>query len=498
MSSLFVPLRGLGIAAFTLVAASCARSASTPTPPTVLPESAPPSTPPAAKSPDAALVLTTVAAPARAFAVASEKPAANEAPDVSIDPEALAQPLESFGGAFNEAGWDALAVLSEDERSAVLRHLFAPGEGLELDYCRTPIGASDYAMSRYTLNEVSGDYAMKHFSIARDRQRLIPYIKAALAINPKLGIWASAWTPPSWMKDNRAFDSGAMKDESRVYGAYALYLLKYIEAYRAEGIEVSMVVPQNEPGQLTRYPSADWTPAQYVTFLRDHLGPLLAQKSPQTQIFVGTINRHDWDSVQVLKDPGVQQFIDGAAYQWRALENVAAVHAAFPELRLMQSETECGNNHWQPGFNPDRPPNDFGYAAHTWRKFRDFISAGVSSYMLWNLVLDQEGKNIDSERPWPQNAAIVVDRAQKRAIYTPMYWVMHHYSAILDRGARVALATGSYPDRLAFVQPDGTIALQLLNDGPSARTVRVAAHGRMHSVALPPQSVATLLVPKAP
>jgi len=447
-------------------------------------------------APDATWILTTSALPAQTSSVPAElPPAGSAAADVTVDSSSPGQRLDSFGGAFNEAGWEALSLLDETQRADVLKKLFAPGVGLELDHCRTPIGASDYAMDRYTLDEVPGDYTMKHFSIARDRERLIPYIKAALGVRPDLRLWASAWTPPTWMKDNRAFDSGAMKDEARVYAAYALYLLRYLEAYRAEGIDVSMVVPQNEPGQLTRYPSADWTPAQYVSFIGDHLGPLLAEKSPETQIFVGTINRHDWDSLLVLGDAKVQKYADGAAYQWRALENVAKVHAAFPELFLMQSETECGNNHWQPGFNPERPPNDFGYAAHTWRKFRDFIAAGVSSYMLWNLVLDEQGKNIDSKRPWPQNAAVVVDRESKRVTYTPMYWVMYHHSAVLERGARSVTARGTLEDRSAFVQPDGTIVVQLLNDGPTETAVSVEALGRRHRVTLPAQSFGSLLVP---
>lgn len=232
------------------------------------------------------------------------------------------------------------------------------------------------------------------------------------------------------MKTNGAFDGGAFKDDPSVYAAYALYLARFVESYRAEGIDVSMVVPQNEPGQLTRYPSCDWTPAQYVTFIRDHLGPTFQRRSLSTQIFAGTKNTEDWDIMAVLKDRGAARFIAGAA-----LSQVAPVQAAFPSLTVMQSETECGNNHWQPGFNPERAPNDFKYAAHTFRKLRAFIAAGASSYMLWNLVLDEQGKNIDSERPWPQNAAIIVDRKTQQVTLTPMYWVTKHFSALLQPAA---------------------------------------------------------------
>jgi glucosylceramidase len=484
------PLCGL----LALACSGAQAEAPPPAAPPPTPVAAAPSVAPApAPLPSAALVLTTAEAPFVRSSVAATLATTPAA--VTVEASQLGQSIHSFGGAFNEMGWDALSVLPPADRNAVFQALFA-SDGLRFDFCRVPVGASDYAMDRYTLNETAGDYQMARFSIERDKQKLIPYVKAALAVRPDLRLWASAWTPPTWMKTPQKFDGGAMKDDPKVYAAYALYLLKFVEAYRAEGIDISMLVPQNEPAQLTHYPSADWKPAQYVTFIGDHLGPLLRARSPKTQLFVGTINRDDWDATSVLRDPKVAAHSSGFAIQWAALKNLPAVRAAFPSLFIMQSETECGNNHWQPTFNPERPPNDFGYAAHTWRKFRDFIAAGASSYMLWNLVLDEQGKNLDSQRPWPQNAAVVVDRPTKRVIYTPMYFVTKHFSALVERGAKLVETTGAHTERIAFLNPDGSLAVQLMNDQDTAVSLSVAARGRSHAVTLPPRSFATLLVPK--
>jgi glucosylceramidase len=298
------------------------------------------------------------------------------------------------------------------------------------------------------------------------------------------------------MKTNGAFDGGAIRDDPKVYAAYALYLARFVESYRAEGIDVSMVVPQNEPAQLTHYPSCDWTPAQYVTFIRDHLGPTLRSRSLSTQIFVGTINKPDWDVLSVLKDPGASPFIAGVGLQWGGLKHVAPVHAAFPNLTIMQSETECGNGRRQPGYNPERAPNDFAHAAHTFRKLRDFISAGASSYMLWNLVLDEYGKNIDSENPWPQNGAIIVNRSTKQLTLTPMYWVTKHFSALVQPGARVLASSGAHADQIVFLNPDGTRVIELLNDSPAPVTLTVVDGARRQPVELPAQSFGTLLLPR--
>ena len=85
--------------------------------------------------------------------------------DVSVFPHATRQAIEGFGGAFNEKGWQALSVLSAAQRHEVMRQLFDPATGLGFSVCRVPIGASDYALDRYTLNETAGDFEMNHFSI---------------------------------------------------------------------------------------------------------------------------------------------------------------------------------------------------------------------------------------------------------------------------------------------------------------------------------------------
>ena len=63
-------------------------------------------------------------------------------------------------------------------------------------------------MDRYTLDETANDTTMTNFSIARDMMTLIPYIKAAQAVNPNIRFWASPWTPPTWMKTSSGTVNG--------------------------------------------------------------------------------------------------------------------------------------------------------------------------------------------------------------------------------------------------------------------------------------------------
>ncbi len=186
--------------------------------------------------------------------------------DVTVNDASAQQTWEGFGGAFNEAGWIYMASLSASDRAMVMQLLFGV-DGAHFAFGRIPIGASDYSFvdasknkqaGRYTLNETAGDNEMKNFSLERDKKNLIPFVQAALAIRPDLRLWASPWTPPTWMKSPVKFDGGTMKSDDATLQAFALYLAKFVQEYGKLGMKVEAVAPQNEPNFEQGYPSAHW------------------------------------------------------------------------------------------------------------------------------------------------------------------------------------------------------------------------------------------------
>jgi glucosylceramidase len=419
--------------------------------------------------------------------------------DIQIDLASLRQVIDGFGGAFNEKGWVALSVLTAAQRDAVIKELFDPKNGARFNICRVPIGASDYAVSRYTLDEVKNDYDMKHFSIERDKKYLIPYIKAAMKYRPDLQIWGSDWTPPTWMKTNGAFDGGNMKDDPKVYAAYALYLARFAEEYRKLGIHVFAVAQQNEPLIETNYPSCLWTPQQFLVFIRDYMGPLFKKRIPEVQVMLGTVQDADYRKFPrtVLSDKRALQYVSIVGFQWDGLAQVAEVKNDFPDLRLMQTETECGNWFWRPDFkfDPNKPQNDWAYGSYTWKKIKEFFDTGVDSYMLWNMILDEEGKSIDAKKPWPQNAAVVVNKHTKKVIYTPMFYAFKHFSFYVTPGAHYVDVTHGYKQAIAFLNPDGNLIIELENSGTSPSKKSISIGDYWITVTLPAESWSTIIVP---
>ncbi len=373
------------------------------------------------------------------------------------------QRWRGFGGCFNELGWIALGVLSEAARREVLSSLFDQQHGCRFTLCRLPIGASDYAAEWYSLDEVAGDYALEHFSLARDRQFLIPYITAAQQFVPELELFASPWSPPTWMKFPRAYNYGTLIWQPDNLRAYARYLLKFVQAYRAEGINIRQVHVQNEPAADQKFPSCLWSGAQLRDFIRDYAGPLFKAELPDCAVWFGTLNTDDYDGYPhlALSDAGARAFIGGVGLQWAGKGAVQRLHESWPEVPVMQTENECGDG-----------TNTWEYARYIFGLLRHYLSNGVEGYCYWNMVLPMGGQ---STWGWKQNAMISIDVDKGTVHYNPEFYLMKHFAHFIRPGAvRLGLSGPWTGNAVAFANPDGNNVLLVANPFPEARSLTLA------------------------
>ncbi len=454
--------------------------------------------PSASAAPNSRLVVSTAAAPWQESSLLIEPDTAPGSASIDLDAP-RAQTITGFGGCFNEQGWAVLALLDATQRASVLEALFGREHGCAFNLGRMPMGANDYSLDWYSFAEVPEDYALAHFSIARDRQHLIPYIKAAQALAPALQIWASPWCPPAWMKTNghyagmpapvndlRPDQAGSemvtqFRMEPRVLATYADYFARFIDAYAAEGIQITAVHVQNEPNSCQNFPSCVWRPEDLATFIGDHLGPRLAADHRDTKIWLGTIERPQIERVATVLDSPAARYITGVGFQWAGKGAIPEVQRRYPALRLMQTETECGNG-----------ANDWAAAEHTWSLMHHYFVHGAEAYLYWNMILDETG---NSRWGWRQNAMITIDRTARAVRYNPEYYLMRHLAAFVTRGARSIPISATGADALAFANPDGSCVVVAANrtDTPTHLVVRRA--GRATKLALPARSFATATLP---
>lgn len=392
------------------------------------------------------------------------------------------QKVRGFGTCFSELGALALDKLAEAEKADFLNELFDQDK-CNFNYCRTPMGASDFALDFYSYNETDADYDMKNFSIERDKELLIPLILEGVKRQKEMQMFASPWCPPLWLKTKRAYSNGTFNMTKENLSAYALYFKKYVEAYKKEGIPLIQVCPQNEPCSNQVFPSCIWTGKELAEFIGGYLGE--AMEGLSVDIVFGTINGPETDHRKLytrysdylgcaMHDERARKYIKAVAYQWAGKYALLETHDDYPELEIIQSESECGDGE-----------NSWGHMMYVFEMMRHYFRLGASAYVYWNIALEGDSS---STWGWRQNSLIHV--RDGKGYLTPEFYLMKHFSHFVKRGARYLKLKGEYSSSaVAFRNPDGSLVLVAAN--PYYEEMVITVNGS--SYALPPRSINTIV-----
>lgn len=405
----------------------------------------------------------------------------------------LEREFYGFGSCANELGIKALRNLSNDNQEKILMDLFSESGDQYFKYCRLPIGANDYAENWYSYNETDDDYEMVNFSIERDKKYIIPYIKDILKINPEIIFCASPWSPPTWMKTHKVHNSGYIRDEHEIYEAYALYLVKYVQAYEKEGIHIHQIHVQNEWVSNHVFPSCKWTGEQLRKFIANYLGPSFEKYNIKSEIWLGTCNaphpRIEWKEKRtedfdayaglILEDTEAYQYISGVGYQWAGRDGIQKNVESYPELQYLQTECECGDGE-----------NTWFYMQYIFNTIRHYIRNGANGFLYWNAILE-----IGGESTWGsnQNSMITINSKEKSFEYQYEYYLLKHFSHFTQKGANRIETKGPHTaNTIAFRNPDGSTVVILSNRKDSERVLKLRYKEEVISINMNANSITTI------
>jgi glucosylceramidase len=425
---------------------------------------------------------------------------------IAIDATKPRQTITGFGAALTEVTASTIAVLPADKQTEIYNAYFSSA-GSAYNLTRTHIGSCDFALAPYTYDDGAADPTLANFKIDHDNTYLIPGLKKALATNPALKILASLWSAPAWMKSPAATAGGLGSTTMPTlyggsilpadYDAFAKYLSKYVQAYKAAGLDIWALTPTNEPlGVGGSRESMVWTADTMDTFLRTNLGPQFKTDNLSTKLFVFDHNKDVPTSEMITwtqkffgaATPNAQ--IAGTAVHWyNSTFNVFetsldALHAIDPTKDILFDEGTADGfifnkavvkvadaAWWQ---NDDwywkKDNYDWGYdyadkaihpAYQTAHRYARDIIVGLNHWYTgwidWNAVLNKFGaldaadggvgavgapgvSHIANGVP----AGIMIDEATPATpviYYTPIFYVMRQFSKFIQPQAKILSST---------------------------------------------------------
>lgn len=411
---------------------------------------------------------------------------------IRIDPARQYQRIAGFGAAITEASaWLMRHGMAPAQRDALMKELFTrDGAGLGFELTRLTIGASDFSRRHYSLDDMppgQTDPELRHFSLDPERADVLPAVKQALALNPKLQVMASPWSAPGWMKTTDSLVQGQLKPE--FYGAFANYMVRYVEGMAAEGVPIFALTLQNEPHfEPPDYPGMRMPPRTRAEVVGRHLGPLLKAKGLKTQILEWDHNWDEpWSPLSMLSDATARPYVSGVAWHCYAgdvaVQSQVAQH--FPELDVWF--TECSGGQWKTQWAETLP----------WLMRNLVIGSvrhGARGVLMWNLALDpQYGPHLGGCKDC--RGVVTIDPATGQVTRNMEYYAFGHASRFVHQGARRIESAGDVRDvdHVAFTNPDGSTVVVVSNSAAQPRRFSVQAPGRRFGYTLPAGSVATIV-----
>jgi glucosylceramidase len=412
-------------------------------------------------------------------------PADPATPVITVDDATTYQTIDGFGYCLTGGSAQLLRQMDAANRAALLHELFdTVGNSIGVSYLRVSIGASDLDAEVFSYDDLPAgqtDPNLAHFSLAPDRQHLIPVLKEILAINPHLKLLGSPWSPPTWMKTNGESKGGSLKPE--FYAAYAQYFVKYLQGMRAEGIRLDAITPQNEPLHPGNNPSLLMLAPEQAVFIGQHLGPALRAAGLDTKIICYDHNadRPDYP-LTVLADAQARPFVAGSAFHLYAgpIEALSQVHDAYPDKNVYFTEQWVGA--------PGNFPTDLAWHVRT-------LVIGATrnwarTVLEWNLAADPQ-QNPHTPGGCTQCLGAIT-LAKNTVSRNPAYYVIAHAARHVRPGSvRLASPAVAGLPNVAFRTPSGQRVLIVQNDHPAPQAFSVSFHQQAFTARLAPGAVGT-------
>ena len=418
-------------------------------------------------------------------------------PCIFVDPDKTFQTFIGIGAAITDASAETFDKLSKENQQEFLTAYFDRQKGIGYNLIRTNMNSCDFSSGSYTYVG-EGDASLQTFNISHDEKFRIPLIKKAIeAAGGNLPLYISPWSPPAWMKDNNTMLQGG-KLLPKYYQSWANYYIKYIQSLESRGIPVWGLTVQNEPMAKQRWESCIYSAEEERDFVKQYLGPTLEKGGMANKKLIAWDHNRDLiyqRASTLLNDEEAARYIWGIGFHWyetwtgggMQFDNLKRVAEAFPDKKLIFTEG-CAER-----FDLARI-NDWSLGEKYGRSLINDFNCGTVAWTDWNILLDEKGG--------PNHVAnycfapVHADTKTGKLIYTNSYYYLGHFSKFIQPGAKRIVSSSSREKLLttAFINPDGKIAVVVMNTSDDKQAFKLWIAGSAVDVTSLPRSITTLMI----
>jgi glucosylceramidase len=415
---------------------------------------------------------------------------------VFVDPSKTFQTILGIGGALTDASAETFYKLPKDKQKELLTAYYDVHNGIGYSLGRTNIQSCDFSSASYSYVSAN-DKDLKTFNVDHDKKFRVPFIKEVIAAaGGKLTIFASPWSPPAFMKDNKdVLHGGKLLPEYDQ--SWANFYGKFINAYEKLGIPIWGITIQNEPMAKQTWESCIYTAEEERDFLKNYLGPTMQKNGLGNKKII--VWDHNRDLIYqrastILEDPAAAKYAWGVGFHWyedwsggdQLFDNVERVHESFPGKNLLFTEGCNGS------FKLDQL-KDWKLGERYGRTMIHDFNDGSVGWTDWNILLDETGgpNHVDNFCFAPVHAIT----STGELIYTNSYYYIGHFSKFVRPGAkRISTAPSRSPlQTTAFINTDGKIAVIVMNQTDKKIDYNLWIGGQAAPVTSLPHSIATLV-----
>ncbi|MDD3206485.1 MAG: glycoside hydrolase family 30 beta sandwich domain-containing protein [Lachnospiraceae bacterium] len=407
---------------------------------------------------------------------------------VNLYPEITYQEIQGFGGALTDSAGYVYSLMTEVQKKEMLKTYFGE-DGLRYRIARIHIDSCDFSLEHYEAMSDKKDVNMDSFDLGRAAKYIFPLLEDAQKACPTpIEIMLTPWSPPAFMKTNGERNNGGkLKDEFREF--WANYICRYIEEFRARGYKVTRLSVQNEPKAKQIWDSCEFTAEEEKSFLRDYLYPTMQKRNlADVELFVWDHNKERlYERARDIIDADTDKMIAGIAFHWYSGDHFDAIRLVkeqFPDKILVLSEAcieYCK-------YGKD------DYLANAQKYAHDMIgnlNNGMQAFYDWNILLDEQGgpNHVGNFC----DAPYLYDTKKGELLERNTLAYVKHFSQYLLPGAK-QIAHTTYNENVettAFINPDKSISVILLNRTGTEMNVNVRLQGKIVAIVLPAQAIAT-------